>query len=145
MSHSLFAHLVCSVWHIDRTISGSITLGQNEPGSNSNEDVLHIPQISKTIDLSSVSLMLYPEQVPVLDICGECWTLHCHYSQVHWPGVVLPVRVSSMAQIDLLKNYSNSVGLNAKKTLLWTFMRKCKYECLIWFLYLIAYQPSWVI
>ena len=35
-----------SIWSIDRTLSGATTLGQNGPGSNSNEEVFHIPQSS---------------------------------------------------------------------------------------------------
>ena len=32
-----------SIWPIDRTLSGATILGQSEPGSNGNEEVLHIP------------------------------------------------------------------------------------------------------
>ena len=35
-----------SIWPIDGTLSCSTTLGQSWPGSNINERVLHIPQIS---------------------------------------------------------------------------------------------------
>ena len=35
-------HTVCSVWPIDRTQSGATTPGQSGPGSNGNEEVLHI-------------------------------------------------------------------------------------------------------
>ena len=33
---------------MDRTVSGATTLGQSGPESNGNEEVLPIPQISKT-------------------------------------------------------------------------------------------------
>ena len=36
------------VWPIDRTITGSTTPCQGEPGDNGNEGVRHIPQISRT-------------------------------------------------------------------------------------------------
>ena len=36
----------CSIWPIDKTLSGATTPGQSEPGSNGNEGVLHIPQSS---------------------------------------------------------------------------------------------------
>ena len=42
---------------------------------------------------------------------GECEVpLDCYYTQEgpFWPGVVLPVTVLSMDQINLFKNYSNS-------------------------------------
>ena len=35
-----------SIWPIDRTLSGNTIPSQSEPGSNSNEGVLHIPQSS---------------------------------------------------------------------------------------------------
>ena len=36
-----------SIWHIDKTLSGITTPSQNAPGSNGNEGVLHIPQITE--------------------------------------------------------------------------------------------------
>ena len=33
---------------IDETLTGTTTLGQSEPESNSNEGVFHIPQSSRT-------------------------------------------------------------------------------------------------
>ena len=38
----------CSIGPIDRTLSCATTLGQSGPGSNGNERILQIPQISKT-------------------------------------------------------------------------------------------------
>ena len=35
-----------SIWHIDRTLSATITPGQSGPGSDGNEWVLYIPQSS---------------------------------------------------------------------------------------------------
>ena len=33
----------------------------------------------------------------------ECGVpIHCHYSQVHWSRIVVPVKVSSMGQIEVL-------------------------------------------
>ena len=49
-------HTVCSIWPIDRTLSVATTPGQIGPGSNGNEGVLYIPQIS----LSSDCVLLYP-------------------------------------------------------------------------------------
>ena len=37
-----------SIWPIGKTLSGATTPGQSEPGSNSNEGVLHITKGSKT-------------------------------------------------------------------------------------------------
>ena len=33
-----------SIWPIDRTLSGATTTDQSRPGSDGNEEVLHIPQ-----------------------------------------------------------------------------------------------------
>ena len=43
---------------------------------------------------------------------GCAVTLHCYYSQVHSDSdEVAPVRIPSMDQIDLLKNYSYLIEL----------------------------------
>ena len=52
-------HTVCSIWLIDRILSGATTLGQGGPGSNGNEGVLYISQIFKVGDSSSDGLMPY--------------------------------------------------------------------------------------
>ena len=51
---------VCSIWPRDRTLSGATTPGQSGPESNSNKEVLHIPQIFKAGALQSDGLMSYP-------------------------------------------------------------------------------------
>ena len=49
-SHNLIQviceHTVCSIWALDRTLSGATATGPSGPGSNENEGELHIPQIS---------------------------------------------------------------------------------------------------
>ena len=40
--------LQTSIWPIDRTLSGTATSGHSGPGSNGNEEVLHITQNSRT-------------------------------------------------------------------------------------------------
>ena len=52
-------HTVCSIWPIDRVLSGATNPGQSGPRSNGNEGVLPIPQISKAGALLSDGLMLY--------------------------------------------------------------------------------------
>ena len=50
-----------SIWPIDRTLSSATTPGQSGPGSNGNEGVLRIPQISSITGTSpSDGLMSYP-------------------------------------------------------------------------------------
>ena len=48
-----------SIWPIDRTLSSATTLGKNGLGSNRNEGVLHIPQISNSGTSPSDCLMSY--------------------------------------------------------------------------------------
>ena len=43
-----FKYSNSSIWPINRTLSGTTTLGQSQPGSWSNEEVLCIPQSSRT-------------------------------------------------------------------------------------------------
>ena len=45
----IYLHKVCSIWPIDRTVSGVITPGQSGPENNSNEGLCHISQISKDV------------------------------------------------------------------------------------------------
>ena len=54
------AHIVCSFWPIDRTLSGATTTGQSGLESIDNEGVLHIPQISKVGASPSNGLMSIP-------------------------------------------------------------------------------------
>ena len=52
-----------SIWPIAKTLWGATILGQSRPGSNGNEGVLHIPQISKAGAMPSDGLMSYPEHL----------------------------------------------------------------------------------
>ena len=63
-SHNLLSVIclltVCSIWPIDRTLSGVNTLSQSGPGSNGNEGALHIPQICNARSSASDCLMSSP-------------------------------------------------------------------------------------
>ena len=48
-----------SIWPIDGTLTGVTTQSLSGPGSNGNEEVLHIPQSSRTEDSPSDGLMSY--------------------------------------------------------------------------------------
>ena len=51
----------CSIWLIDKTLSGATTPGQSGPGSNGNEEVLRFPQsFSITGGSPSDCLVSYP-------------------------------------------------------------------------------------
>ena len=52
-----------SIWPIDKTLSGATTQGQNGPGSNDNEKVLHIPQSSRTGASLSDCFVLHPRHL----------------------------------------------------------------------------------
>ena len=63
-SHNLTSviclHTVCSIWPIDRTLSGVTTPDQSELGNNGSEGVIHIPQISKAGAVPLDYLIAYP-------------------------------------------------------------------------------------
>ena len=68
-----------SIWPIDRTQVGATTLGQNEPGSNSDEGILHIPKSSRTgaspldeMQFSVKSRTLVGRGLTPLQICSQC-------------------------------------------------------------------------
>ena len=44
------------------------------------------------------------------------------------PGVVVPVRVPSIDNLDLFQNYLYLLGVRAKKTLKKKTQKKCNYE-----------------
>ena len=69
----MLAHVFCSTWPIDRTLSGATTPGQSGLGSEGNEGVLHIPQISKAGASPSDGLMSYPGHSlgGVLSLCRD--------------------------------------------------------------------------
>ena len=48
----------CSIWPIDRTQSGATTPGQSGPGSDGNEEVLHVPQRSSITGTSSSDCLM---------------------------------------------------------------------------------------
>ena len=50
-----------SIWPLDRTLSSASTLFQSWPGSNGNDRVLHIPQISKAGDSPADCFMSYQD------------------------------------------------------------------------------------
>ena len=53
-----------SISPIDRTLLGVTTPGQSGPGSNSNDEVLHIPQSSSIMGTSPLDcLMSYPRLI----------------------------------------------------------------------------------
>ena len=49
-----------SIWPTDKTLSGVTTPGQSRPGSNGNEEILHIPQSFWTLPLPSDCLVSHP-------------------------------------------------------------------------------------
>ena len=87
-SHNLISviclRIVCSIWPIDRTLSGASTSSQNGPRGNGNEDVLHIPQIATSSDclishrehlLGGGILSFYRDAVGVFYSCSRLgWT-----------------------------------------------------------------------
>ena len=62
LTSDIFAHIVCSLWRTDQTLSDVTTTGLSVSRSDGNERLLHIPQIFKTGTLPSDDLMPYPGQ-----------------------------------------------------------------------------------
>ena len=63
----------CSIWPIDRTLSGSTTPGLSESGSDGNEGVLCIPQsFSVTGTSLSDCFVSYPEHSLVVGFLPHC-------------------------------------------------------------------------
>ena len=70
-------HTVFSIWPINRTRSGAITLGKCGSGIRGNEEVLHIPQISKAQASSSNGLISYPGTLVGCGVLLFCWDAVC--------------------------------------------------------------------
>ena len=51
----------CFIWLVDKTLSSATTLDQSGPGSDGNEEILHIPQSSSITEASSDCLVSYTE------------------------------------------------------------------------------------
>ena len=47
------------IWFVDRTLTGTTSSSQNASGSNGNEGIVHIPQISRTADSLSGEVYNY--------------------------------------------------------------------------------------
>ena len=73
-----------SIWHIDRTLTGTTSPGQSGPGSNGNEGVLHITQSWRFI--IRYSLVLYPGLlfVRVLPFYKEVVGIIYSFSRLSW-------------------------------------------------------------
>ena len=74
-----------SIGPIDRTLSGALTQGQSEAGSNANERVLHVPQSFKTGISPSDWLMSYPGYLlerGVLLLCRNVVGVFCSPSRL---------------------------------------------------------------
>ena len=80
----LFAHIFCSIWPIDRSLSGSTTPGQNEPGSNDNEGVLHSPQIFKAGTSPSDGLISYQGHTLGSSYTSTVMQLVCSTNPANW-------------------------------------------------------------
>ena len=99
ISH-LFEHIICFIWPIDRTLSGTTTPSQSGPGSNGNEGVLHVLQISKAGASPSDGLMSYlghslEESYPSSEMKSVYST-----APADW-AIGVPVRILSMGKIEL--------------------------------------------
>ena len=67
---SFVSHIVCFIWPVDRALSGANSPSQS--GSNTNKEVLHVPQISTAGPLSSDGLMLFSALSLCRQRCSGC-------------------------------------------------------------------------
>ena len=100
-------HLVCSIWPQNRTLLGATTSGQSGPGSNDNEGILYIPQISKTRSSPSDGLMSYEEHSfgggsAVLLLCWDTVSVFYSPSQLGCYSLV------SDCSMSISRKYFNS-------------------------------------
>ena len=101
-----------SIWPIDRTLLGATTLGQSELGSNSNEEVLHIPQSSSITEASpSDCLVLYPGHSlggGVLPLCRDA--VSAFYSPI-WKGHMIQWFLFCYKEIgQAVRVFANGLG-----------------------------------
>ena len=61
-SYQIQIFLNKSIWPMHGNLTGYTTPGQSELGSYSNEGVLYVPKIPKTVATPSDSFVSYPEQ-----------------------------------------------------------------------------------
>ena len=105
-----------SIWPIDRTLSCASTPGQSGPGSDSNEQVLHIPQSSSITGTSPPDcLVSYPGHSlkrEVLPLCREA--ISGFYSSVQMGKVLSQAIPSSSASMSKV---SNKLWQNEKDSL----------------------------
>ena len=77
-------HTVCSIWPIERTLSGATTPGQSSPGSNGNEGALHIPQRFKAeSSLSWFNVIFRTLVVGIIPLYRNAVSL---FLSLSWPG-----------------------------------------------------------
>ena len=135
-----------SIWPIDRNLTGATSPGQSGPGSDSNEEVLSILQIS-SISAASPSdcLVSYPGHslegvLPLYrETVGVFYCLSRLGQRILVEGVLLLYKdaasvfysLSRLAWYYLCENSVNKKNLHR--------------ESLVWFLWLRAYQSSRVI
>ena len=62
----------CSIWSIDRILSGATNIGQSGPGSDGNEEALHIPQSSSVTWISLSDCFLSIRLYQLLEV----WSYH---------------------------------------------------------------------
>ena len=121
----------CSIWPINRTLSGVTTQGQSVPGSNGNERVLHITQnssITGTLRLDclvsypghslGVVLPLHRDAVSVFNSLSQ---LGCYVSKLN-PSTIsktiwdMVPKITRKQQSVRLKHFStNNIKLTTKK------------------------------
>ena len=98
-----------SIWPIDRTLSGAITPGKSEPGSDGKEEVLCIPQSSRITGTSPLDcLVSYPGDSlggEVLPLCRDAVSVF--YSPIRMGNMTLDAGRSYLS-VEMQSVYSTS-------------------------------------
>ena len=107
------------IWPIDRALSGATTLGQSGPGSNGNEGILYIPQISSITGVSPsnclVSYTGHSLEGWFLPLCRDAvgvsypsWLGYSHLKQVNTSDLVAKKFLKNLC-IKLIHNHFKQV------------------------------------
>ena len=84
--HFCISTQFCSIWPIYRTLSGSTTLGQSEPGSNGNKrGTLHSPKVQHywNLTIRLFSIISRTLEGGVLLLCRDAVGVFCSPSQMN--------------------------------------------------------------
>ena len=135
MVSSIYNWLNRSIWLIDRTPTSTTTLGQSEPGSNGNEEVLSTPQSSRTGVLPSHGLESYSGHL--------YWRGSYSSAEMNWFILHPQLTVLNTWVICLQTCINANSSINVSKTFVLFFKFAFLYQGLCYFLDIISIRIQW--